>query len=261
MDVKVLVATHKKYEMPKDDVYIPIHVGKEGKQDIGYIGDNTGENISYKNSYFCELTGLYWGIKNLECDYIGLVHYRRHFADDNIAFKMAKDKFNHILTKEKMENILAKYDAILPKKRKYYIETLYSHYSHTHYSIHLDETRDIIKKYYPDYLDVYDKVMNSRSAHMFNMFIMKRELADEYCEWLFFILNELEKRIDATQYDAFQARLFGRVSERLLNVWIEKNNIKYKEVPHMHMEKINWAKKGSSFLKAKFRGNKYNKSF
>ena len=29
--VKIIVATHKKYEMPKDKMYLPIHVGAEGK--------------------------------------------------------------------------------------------------------------------------------------------------------------------------------------------------------------------------------------
>lgn len=67
--------------------------------------------------------------------------------------------------------------------------------------------------------------------------------------------------IDITEYDSFQARLFGRVSELLLDVWIEKNNVKYKEVPYMHMEKINWIKKGKSFLNAKFRGVKFKASF
>ena len=72
MDIKILVATHKKYDMPSEDIYLPIHVGREGKEDLGYQGDNQGENISLKNSNYCELTGLYWAWKNLQCDVIGL---------------------------------------------------------------------------------------------------------------------------------------------------------------------------------------------
>ena len=84
--VKIIVATHKKYQMPIDHIYIPLHVGADGKKDaegndldFGYIKDNTGDNISNLNPSFCELTGLYWAWKNLDADYIGLVHYRRHF--------------------------------------------------------------------------------------------------------------------------------------------------------------------------------------
>ena len=83
MNIKILVATHKPYWMPDDDVYLPIHVGKAGQKDIGFIGDDTGENISYKNANYCELTGMYWAWKNLQADYIGLCHYRRYFTNSN----------------------------------------------------------------------------------------------------------------------------------------------------------------------------------
>ena len=65
MDIKIIVATHKKYWMPSDDIYLPVHVGKKGKTDLGYQGDDTGDNISDKNTNYCELTGLYWAWKNL----------------------------------------------------------------------------------------------------------------------------------------------------------------------------------------------------
>lgn len=72
---------------------------------------------------------------------------------------------------------------------------------------------------------------------MFNMMIMSKEKFNEYCKWLFDILFEIEKRIDITQYDAYQARLFGRISELLLDVWIGKNSYRYKEVGLLYMEK------------------------
>lgn len=76
-----MVAAHKPYWMPQDDVYMPIHVGCEGKESIGFTGDNTGDNISAKNPHYCELTALYWAWKNLQADYTGLVHYRRYFTN------------------------------------------------------------------------------------------------------------------------------------------------------------------------------------
>ena len=68
-------------------------------------------------------------------------------------------------------------------------------------------------------------------------------------------------KLDISKYDAFHARFFGRVSELLLDIWINTNNLKYKEVKIIDMEKINWMKKGFSFLKAKFINTKYEKSF
>lgn len=261
MKIKILVATHKKYQMPKEECYLPIHVGKEGKEEIGFIGDNTGENISEKNPYYCELTALYWAWKNLEADYIGLVHYRRHFKDVTKKHAKGKNRFSYILTQETIENLLNKTDIILPKKRKYYIETLYSHYQHTMYVETLDETRNIIKEMHPEYLVEFDRQMKCTSAHLFNMFIMKKEYVEEYCNWLFSILEELENRIDYSKYNAFHARFFGRISEMLLDVWINRNHLSYVEVPVITMENINWIKKGSAFLKAKFTGKRYEKSF
>lgn len=261
MDIKVVVATHKKYQMPKDDMYLPLHVGKEGKEDLGYIGDNTGENISTKNLYYCELTGMYWAWKNLNCDYIGLSHYRRHFS---IVKKLPKDIEGRVDNTIKYKNvceILKDTDIILPKKRNYYIENLYSHYEHTMYIEPLNETRKIIEEECPKYLEEFDKLHKRTSAHMFNMFIMKKEIFNDYCTWLFDILFELEKRIPPEQYDKFHARYLGRISELLLDVWINTNGLKYKEVKVIDIEKINWFKKGTSFLKAKFFGKKYGKSF
>lgn len=259
-NICIIVATHKKFEMPEYKVYLPLHVGKEGKEDLGYRGDNEGDNISTKNPFFCELTGLYWAWKNLSCDYIGLVHYRRHFTMKKHIFNK-KDKMKYVLNDEEVDKILDDTDIILPKKRKYYIENIYDHYKHTMYIEPLDETGKIIEEKYPEYLEEFNKLHTRTSGHMFNMFIMKKEYFDEYCNWLFDILFELEKRVDPTKYDGFHARFFGRISERLLDVWINKNGYTYKEVRVLEMGNMNWWKKITSFLIAKFTGKKYEKSF
>ena len=260
-EIKIIVATHKKYQMPEDKMYIPVQVGSEEKADLGYQKDNEGENISEKNPYFCELTGLYWAWKNLNADYVGLVHYRRYFSLNKKIPKDENEKFKILLTEEQASEKLEKVDVILPKLRKYYIENLYDHYKHTMYIEPLDETRRIIKEKYPEYLDEFDKLHNRTSAHMFNMFIMKKDVLNEYCTWLFDILFELEKRTDPSKYDSFHARFYGRVSELLLDVWINKNQIKYEEVKVIDMQNVNWLKKGVAFLQAKFTGKKYGKSF
>lgn len=260
-NIKIIVATHKKYQMPEDSTYLPLHVGCEGKESISYTGDNTGNNISFKNPNFCELTGLYWAWKNLDADYIGLSHYRRHFTCSKRIPKKEEDKFKILLNREQVEKILETTDIILPKKRKYYIENLYNHYKHTMYIEPLDETRKIIEEQCPEYLKEFDKLHKRTSAHMFNMFIMKKEYLDKYCNWVFNILFELEKRIDPKQYDSFHARYLGRISELLLDVWINTNNLKYEEVKVLDMQNVNWFKKGMAFLQAKFTGKKYKGSF
>lgn len=263
--VKIIIATHKSYEMPSEDSYLPIHVGAEGKVSLGYQGDNTGENISEKNATFCELTGLYWAWKNLDSEYVGLVHYRRHFTLKSRGYRKKHNKMECVLSDQEVERLINNCDIILPKKQKYIIETLYSHYAHTHYKEHLDETRDIIAKIYPDYLPDYEAVLKQRSGYMFNMFIMKKEYANEYCQWLFDILFELEKRLGQQDISPFQRRFYGRVSEIALNCWVRYKKrtdaIKIKEIPIFYLEKIDWKRKIRSFLAAKFANKKYEGSF
>ena len=258
------VAAHKAYRMPSDPMYLPLHVGKalHPKLDLGFQGDDTGDNISNLNAQYSELTGLYWLWKNCNAPYKGLVHYRRHFATSSAINRLkAKDRFDRIITCSEMQTVLSQADIVLPKKRNYVIETIYSHYAHTLDAKQLDETRKILGQKEPEYLKAFDSVMHATSAHMFNMFVMERTKFDEYCSWLFPILKELERRISSDAYDAFGARYPGRVSELLLDVWIKTKAYDYIELPVVSPEPVNWWKKGLGFLMAKFGGKKYAKSF
>lgn len=251
MDIKIIVATHKKYWMPDDTMYFPLHVGAEGKESIGYIPDNTGDNISTKNANYCELTGVYWAWKNLKSDYIGLAHYRRHFSNG----RLANDKKFRVITNEDLNRIIAKSEGVeifLPKPRNYWIETNYSQYAHAHHAVDLDTTREILNEKYPEYVPAYDRSMKKTNGHRFNMFIMKKDKFDEYCVWLFDVLFELERRLDISSYNKNDSRVFGFVSERLLDVWIETNGYSYIELPYVFMENQNWIVKGGNFIRRKF---------
>ncbi len=262
MNITIGVATHKDYKFPCDKMYLPIHVGRAlnphpgNKTDNGITslaectGDDTGSNISSKNKNYCELTALYWMWKNLKSDYTGLCHYRRYFC-----IKKGADVYANILTQSQVEKILCNYPVILPQKRNYFIETTYDQYVHAHHRQDLDITFDIIKEKYPDYVPAWHNVMNSKKGHRFNMLIMRNDILDQYCNWLFDILFRLEERLDISSYNRNDSRVFGFVSERILDVWLETNNIPYAELPVITTEKENWLKKGANFLKRKIKGN------
>ena len=273
--VWVVVATHKAFEMPTDKMYIPLHVGAEGKTDengnpldLGFQKDNTGDNISDKNAQFCELTGLYGAWKNLKADYIGLAHYRRHFEGSRKG-----ELFDRVLKYKQINPLLGSKKVFVPKKRHYYIETLEQHYAHNHHIKELETAKEIMLEKYPEYGKAYDKAMGRTWGYMFNMMIMKRELVDDYCNWIFSILFEMTERLakegdGGAELSAFENRFPGRVSERLFNVWLEHQlevgNIKedeIREIPFMYMEKINKLNKAYTFLRAKFVGIKPQKSF
>ncbi len=252
-----MVAAHKAFQMPQDKMYLPIHVGNILHQDLklGYQSDAEGENISSKNPYFCELTALYWGWKNLKTDYVGLAHYRRHFSCSSKGQGLER-----VMQSSQASAILSEYDVILPSKRRYYIESVYAHYAHTHDASHLDITREVIKNRCPEYLASFDKIMKRKSAHMFNMLVMKKMLYDSYCNWLFDILFDIEGRIDVSKMSSFDARLFGRISELLLDVWLDENKVAYKEVGYVQIGDKNTFGKICGFIKSKYFKKKYTAS-
>lgn len=279
-NIQILVATHKPYPIPKSDIYLPIHVGKKNSKIAidDFIGDNTNDNISEKNPVFCELTALYWAWKNLDSDHIGLVHYRRYFKNPRnaeedeviISNSTTEDiadnprimrRLQKTLSQTSIERISKTSDVILPKKRNYYIENLHDHYCKTMNPEPLMKVREIIKKKCPEYLPEFNRLKTRRSAHIYNMLIMRRNILDQYCSWLFPILFELEKEIDTTDWSDFQKRYAGRISERLLDVWLNTNHIQYAELPVISIESVNWLKKGAGFLKAKFLRKQYEKSW
>lgn len=263
-EIVVVVATHKKYDMPKNDLYMPLEVGVDihGKN-TNFVGDNSGDNISNKNAGFCELSGLYWVWKNLKTNYAGLAHYRRHFMGSQFIIGDKKRRMEKILTKKQALKILETNDVILPKKRNYLIENLYDHYVHTMQAKPLEMTGEIIKEKYPKYYAEFERLKDRKTAHMFNMMIMRKDILDRYAEWLFDILFTLEKEVGKSEleFDDFHARFYGRISELLLDVYINTESIPYTEIKVSSMEPVNWIKKGGSFVGAKFLGRKYHESF
>lgn len=252
MNIKLIVAAHKAYRMPLDPMYLPIHVGKSGKDlELPYQPDNTGENISEKNATFCELTGLYWAWKNLDADYVGLCHYRRHFRGAS-----GRDKWDCILTSAQAEALLRETDVLLPRRRNYYIETAYSQYIHAHPAEGMDLALSLVSAQGPRYQSAVEAVKSRTWVHIYNMFIMKRDIFDSYCQWLFDILFQVEQQLDLSGYSAYDRRVFGFLGERLLDIYLEANQIPYREVPVMFMEQQNWLIKGAKFLHRKLFGRK-----
>ena len=249
MKLTVVVAAHKPCSVPDFPPYLPVQAGAALRDGFGLQRDDTGDNISEKNPYYCELTALYWAWKNLGSDAVGLVHYRRLFGKKGAP-----------LSGKDAERMLEGHDAILPEKRNYVISDLYSHYADAHGAETLDAAGEVIRELWPEYHAEFMRLHTRRSAHMFNMLIMKRPVLDRYCEWLFSVLGELEKRVPTDGMSAFDRRFFGRVSELLLDVWVNVNGISYAECPVYNTEGGGTLRRAATMLRAKLFGKRYDKS-
>lgn len=219
MGVTIFAMTHKKFPTPKDPIYIPLQVGKKCAADLGYMGDDTGDNISEKNCYYAELSGMYWVWKNFATsNYVGICHYRRYFCTEE----------GRILSEREYEELLADCDMIVSKKLKLN-HTYYDGYAANHYVKDLQATGEVIKQYYPEYYDTFEKRVHEKRTYFGNMMVCEKSLYDAYCEWLFGIFDKLEKKIDPSGYDNYHKRVFGFISEFLLMVWVEVNKIRTHE--------------------------------
>lgn len=240
--LKILVCVHKKDFFLNDDVYMPIHVGKAiSGLDLGISGDNIGENISAKNKSYCELTGLYWAWKNMmnnDVSYIGLCHYRRYFKFVKGPFNIrrflpvtAKGFERADLLTSNVESILGQYDIIIAKPLIFRYSLAFD-YNKRHIGKDLMALEGVIKELTPEYMPAFHEVINNGNRlSPCNMFVTNKDILNDYCTWLFTILQELETRIDLSGYDPVQARIWGYMGERLLNVYVRKNKLRVKYCP------------------------------
>lgn len=219
MNARMIVAAHKRADVPSDSFYLPVHVGHAlNPTDLGYQRDDEGDNISELNASYCELTALYWAWKNLDADHVGLSHYRRYFVGEQ---RGPNDK--GILSGLEADRLMIDFDVVLSKPRNYYIETIDSHYRNGHHGEDLDVLRDALVRLSPEYVRSFDLVFGGRKLSLYNMFFMRKELFNAYADWLFEILGSCEPHIDNAARSQYQQRTFGYLGERLLNVWVQGN--------------------------------------
>lgn len=175
--------------------------------------DDTGKHISARNKQFCELTALYWIWKNAKEDIVGMVHYRRHF----------------ILPEDWVERMRRnEVDVILPVPL-YVAPSVADNYRERH------DVSDW--EYMMQYLQENHGAEYSQAEEFFeknlyspcNMFIMRKEVLDELCTWLFPILF-YAAGYGGEKKDHYQNRYPGFLSERLMSFYFEKHRNRFKVV-------------------------------
>lgn len=242
----IAVVSARPVSLPKDEMYVGVQVGNDA--DIkGWERDNTGINISQKNPTYCEMTAHYWLWKNSDAQVKGLVHYRRILGSPEvraIPFESMDTRRAKALTSADVDELLSQYDIILPKAHNYVSETALEHYEKTHITGYcFNIIREYMKDNIPQYLSVFEDVLQRKSSHLFNMFVSRATIFNAYSAWLFPILEYVEERTDVSAYSAYEQRVYGYLSELLLDVWIEVNNLSGVEVPMLFLQHQNLPKR------------------
>lgn len=244
--IKIFVVYYKPNILFQTKIFQPILTSTIDWSPEGIIHDNTGDNIAERNMHYGELSGHYWVWKNFlpktDVDYVGFCHYRR-FLDFNITpsskvpFKPVYiEEFRRIFKRYTEKTILKYihgYDIILPYKF-YFPDELYGQYIKYHPQKDLDLAMEAIKKIYPEYYDIAQEFIKGTEQYICLNFIMKRELLNEYFEWIFNILFYVENKSDWSKYTEYlDIRVPAYIAERLFNVWliynVKKRNLKVKD--------------------------------
>lgn len=227
----VYVVTHKD---PKLDAlpegYKIIHAGHaQAKEDFGYLGDDTGDNISRLNLYLNEVTALYWIWKNTSHTIIGLNHYRRFFSSDG----------ENILSLEAAEEILRDYDIIVAQNAVSNInvscwQMMLSGDDLENFVANIFRKHIALKQ--PDYLAAFERVAESFTGFQYEIFITRRNIFNAYCEWLFsFLLDVTEEILAKTNIAEIKNprkyRIISFITERLMTIWLRKNHLRIKKLP------------------------------
>lgn len=239
--IKIFVSTHKRTSTFSSTVLQPVHVGSEKSPTrFPYCwSDDEGENISNRNPRYCELTTQYWAWKNIDADYYGFCHYRRYFdfsetphkentfgevIDDYIDATAAK---KYGLNDENIAKVVKQYDVITTPFGN--LEEIIDKHGTPRALweaaplLHDDDLKrcyQILCSMYPDYKQDAQAFFNGNKACFCNMFIMKKEIFFDYCEWMFPILEEFDKNTDYSTYSKEALRTPGHLSERLLNIYL-----------------------------------------
>ena len=215
-DISIYVCGHKPFPVPPDPIYKRLQLGAALHEDLGYIRDDSGDNISELNPFFSELTGMYWIWRNdHDSDIKGLCHYRRYFIDEE----------GNPLNRNAVESFLNKGDVIT-SNMICFDKSCKEAFIEAHNAHDLAIVEEALKHLYPSYGSYFDSVFEDDKNYFANLCCMKSELFDAYSGWLFSILFEASEKIDLTGYDAYQTRAYGFYAERLLRVWIEGSGLK-----------------------------------
>jgi hypothetical protein len=294
--IKIFVCYHKPFDMLSDrSTFIPIHAGRalgtgspfhvgDGLKvglaknvsisDDEYrwmldntTGDDAGDNISLQNRSYCELTAVYWLWKNYaqldELDYIGFMHYRRHFIFKTNYHLTIFERIRRLFSKSRsfvrvasmdsgyeekfgldaptVRKAIAGYDVVVPAPQNL-LTTVYTNFKLNQKIEYLDTALEVLREKYPQYTDVAQTCMRSSSAHWGNMFVMRPAAFKEYCDFVFSIMQETEKRISGVMdHSSLKSAHAAYIIERMWIIWIayQKKIGKYKvlELPRTWIAK------------------------
>lgn len=253
-DIKLFVCCHQMADVPPHSMLLPTQVGADLAEERfpGFLQDNVGENISGKNRSYCELTAQYWAWKNVEAEYYGFFHYRRYLYPNKMAKRPYLIEGNvslALLNKLgylRFDELIRQYDLIVPMGENMYV-SVREHYAKApeHNAADLKLAEQIVLSHYPEMAEDLHTYLSGTYNYFGNIFIMKKAVFFSYCQWLFPVLEEFDRKADLAGYSPQALRVDGYLAERLLGIYYTASRRKFKtlELPRVHFDEAKDIKK------------------
>ena len=234
--LKIFIMAHKDFESfrynPVYSIVVDDKTFLKNKYNLNIIYADKGKLYKLKRAY-SEMSQLYYIYTlykngNMTSDFIGLNHYRRYFNfTDNIP---------------DIDKIFKNHDVILGAPF-FMRHGMRSHFCSRHICQNYNQIIDIIKDIKPDYYDSALQTNNLKQVYFCNLFIMKKKDFFDYCEFMFNILFEFDRRNNFTSDDdvlnytkkfyqiknvidypraLYQSRIQAFISERIGNIFYYK---------------------------------------
>ena len=257
--IRLFVCCHENKSIAENPLLVPIQVGAALAQEhfSGFLYDDTGDNISERNRSYCELTAQYWAWKNYKADFYGLFHYRRYLypgLKQRRTFIFRREPSNELLLQlgyDHFPECIESHDIILPK-REDMKQSVKKHYERApyHHAKDLALIGQILGEMRPESVFAWQKYLNQTTQYFGNMFIMRKAAFDEYCNWLFPLLFEFDKRVDTTGYSRQEMRVDGYIAERLLGCWTEQNRDRWNvaEIPKVEFRNVGYLRAKTKYF-------------
>lgn len=251
-DIKIFVSHRidQDSETIDNPLYIPVRCGAvyDERENVTMLGDDTGDNISEKRNSYCELTVQYWAWKNVKADYYGLCHYRRYLSfsknqhyvknqfqvvEDLSINQKTCEKYGLYFESAQRTLSVSNADIVLPELFDIgqinaipgftHLDRYYEELGKEFADSSIAKLEKVVEKYCPDYLSDLKEYFSQGKAYFCNCFLMKKDIFDEYSQWLFDILFQLEPQIDYTHLSMKKSRILGFFSEDLFSIYFMKN--------------------------------------
>ena len=86
---------------------------------------------------------------------------------------------------------------------------------------------DVIKEIHPEYTNSFKEIFEKSYMYNYNMFIAKKEILKNFCQWLFPILDAIYEKSQPKGRER-NDRYIGYIGENLLTLYFMHNKDKYK---------------------------------